>query len=98
MGILGLITAITLPLIYIKIGIKTILRHKNETQEKYYLIVALFAIGLSIIFRNFFNSIGILYLGGITTDLPFWLIFSSLVYFHRTPLNDKLPAQDELSI
>jgi len=98
MGILGLITAITLPLIYIKIGIKTILRYKNETQEKYYLIVALFAIGISIIFRNFFNSIGILYLGGITTDLPFWLIFSSLVYFHRTPLNDKLPTQDELNI
>lgn len=98
MGILGLITAITLPLIYIKIGIKTILRYKNETQEKYYLIVALFAIGISIIFRNFFNSIGILYLGGITTDLPFWLIFSSLVYFHQTPLNDKLPVQDKLSI
>ena len=98
MGILGLMTAVTLPLIYIKIGIKTIKRYKNEIQEKYYLIVALFAIGISIIFRNFFNSIGILYLGGITTDLPFWLIFGSLVYFYRVPFNVNFTLQDEHTV
>ncbi|MGB5530360.1 MAG: hypothetical protein WBQ32_10355, partial [Ignavibacteriaceae bacterium] len=72
--------------------------YKNEIQEKYYLIVALFAIGISIIFRNFFNSIGILYLGGITTDLPFWLIFGSLVYFYRVPINVNFTLQDEHTV
>jgi len=88
MGILGLATIIALPIIYFRIGIKTILKYKNDSREKYYLIVALFATGASVIFRNFFNSIGLLYIGGIHTDLPFWLVFSSLIYFYRTPLAD----------
>ena len=82
MGILGLATIIALPIIYFRIGIKTIIKYKNESSWKYYLIVALFAAGASVIFRNIFNSIGLLYIGGIHTDLPFWLVFSSLIYFY----------------
>ena len=85
MGILGLITAVMLPTIYFRIGIKTLLKYRNGSKENYYLIVALFAIGVSMIIRNFFNSIGLLYLGGITGDLPFWLIFGSLIYFYKRP-------------
>jgi putative inorganic carbon (HCO3(-)) transporter len=95
MGIFGLITAIVLPIIYFRIGIKTIKRYRTESEEKYYLIIALFAIGTSVIFRNFFNSIGLLYLGGLTGDLPFWLIFSSLVYFYRAPLVDNSINPDQ---
>lgn len=86
MGILGIITAITLPILYFIVGIKTIKKYEKESGEKYYIIVALFAAGVSIIARNFFNSIGILYYGGITTDLPFWLIFGSIIYFYRAQL------------
>lgn len=100
MGILGLATIIALPVIYFRIGIKTIIKYKNESVGKYYLVIALFAAGASVIFRNFFNSIGLLYIGGIHTDLPFWLVFSSLIYFYRTPLadgphvNDNHPVQN----
>lgn len=83
MGILGLLTAVMLPIIYIRIGIKTLKKYRTESKEDYYLLVALFATGVSMIFRNFFNSIGLLYLGGITGDLPFWLIFSIIIYFYR---------------
>ena len=83
MGILGLATIVTLPLIYFRIGIKTIKKYKNDSTEKYYLIIALFSAGTSVIFRNIFNSIGLLYIGGIHTDLPFWLVFSSLIYFYH---------------
>jgi O-antigen ligase len=86
MGILGLAAVLMLPLIYFRIGIKTIKKYKNASVEKYYFIVALFAAGTSIIFRNIFNSIGLLYIGGIHTDLPFWLIFISLIYFYRSPV------------
>ncbi len=85
MGILGFLTAISLPIIYFRIGIKTVIRYKNRTLESYYFIIALFAAGSSIIVRNFFNSIGLLYVGGIQTDLPFWLIFGSLIYFYKVP-------------
>lgn len=91
-GLFGFITAVTLPFIFFKIGIKTIKKYsfKTETKEIYYLIICLFAIGVSIILRNFFNSIGILYLGGITTDLPFWLVFSSIVFFYLNPINSMI--------
>lgn len=89
LGILGFVTAIALPLIFFRIGIKTIKKYKTEAKNTYYLIIALFAIGASIILRNFFNSIGILYLGGLTTDLPFWLVFSSIVYFYLVPVVGK---------
>jgi O-antigen ligase len=94
MGILGLATIIALPIIYFRIGVKTIIKYKNNSNGKYYLIVALFAAGASVILRNFFNSIGLLYIGGIHTDLPFWLVFSSLIYFYRTPLADDTLAKN----
>jgi len=94
MGILVITTAVALPVIYFRIGIKTIKKYKNETPSNYYLIIALFAAGCSIIFRNIFNSIGLLYVGGIHTDLPFWLIFGSLIYFYKLPLPAKEVLQD----
>lgn len=84
MGILGLVTAIVLPIVYLRIGIKTLKIYKSDSSERYYFIVGLFAAGCSIIIRNFFNSIGLLYVGGIQTDLPFWTIFGSLIYFYQT--------------
>jgi O-antigen ligase len=86
LGLLGIITAITLPLIYLTIGIKTIKKYRPVGGLKYHLIIALFAVGVSVILRNFFNSIGLIYLGGITTNLPFWLFFSSLIYFYKSPI------------
>ncbi len=40
MGILGIITAIALPVVYFRIGIKTIIKFKVGLMENYYLIVA----------------------------------------------------------
>jgi len=89
MGLLGFITASILPIIFVKVGINTIKYYKTVSRESYLLVVGLFAAGLSIILRNFFNSIGILFYGGITTDLPFWLIFGSLVYFYQMKSSTK---------
>lgn len=87
MGVLGFITAIFLPVIYLLIGYNTLLKYKKESINTYYLIVGLFASGSSIILRNLFNGIGLLYVGGIQTDLPFWIIFSSLIYFNQKSIN-----------
>lgn len=87
MGLLGFATIITLPVLYFIIGLKVIKRYQNDSN--YNLIIGIFAAGVSIIFRNIFNSIGLLYIGGIHTDLPFWLIFSSLIYFFRIPITEN---------
>lgn len=86
MGIFGLMTAVSLIVIFFNIAIKTMKKYKQADPQIYYLIIALFAAGTSIIFRNFFNSIGLLFYGGITTDLPFWLIFGSIIYFYQADL------------
>jgi O-antigen ligase len=96
MGILGILTAVALPIIYFRIGIKTITKFKNRSSDNYYLIIALFAAGSSIIVRNLFNGIGLLYVGGIQTDLPFWLIFVSLIYFYRMPLTTSEIPEDQI--
>lgn len=96
MGILGILAAITLPVVYFRIGIQTISKYKNGTADTYYLVIALFASGTSVIVRNIFNSIGLLYVGGIQTDLPFWLIFGSLIYFYKTPLHSEEVLADQL--
>jgi len=98
MGILGLATIIALPVIYFRIGIKTIKKYKDQSPEKYYLIVALFAAGTSVIVRNIFNSIGLLYVGGLVTDLPFWLVFSGLIYFYQAPLDNNSLLQNKNQI
>jgi O-antigen ligase len=96
MGILGILTAITLPIIYFRIGIKTLIKFKNLDRGDYYLVIALFSAGSSIILRNFFNGIGLLYVGGIQTDLPFWLIFGSLIYYYQMPLQSNQKLKDKL--
>ena len=93
MGIIGFITILTLPVIYFRIGYKTIRKYKHHSSKTYYLIISLFAAGTSVIVRNLFNSIGLLYIGGIHTDLPFWLIFSSLVYFYMAPITNDIISE-----
>lgn len=83
LGILGMITAIALPVVYFRIGIKTLKKYKQQARDTYYLIVALFAIGAAMFVRGMVESIGLLYYGAITTDLPFWLVFISLIYYYN---------------
>lgn len=93
MGVLGFLTALFLPFVFLRIGIKTLIKFRGADKNSYYLVIALFAAGSSIIFRNFFNGIGLIYVGGIQTDLPFWLIFGSLVYFYKLPKPKALASE-----
>jgi len=94
LGILGILTAIFLPAVFIRIGIKTVMKFTTGPKGTYYLIIALFAAGSSIILRNFFNGIGLIYVGGIQTDLPFWLIFASLIYYYQLPQEQVLKSDE----
>jgi len=82
LGILGMATALALPVIYFRVGIKTLNKYKHSAKDTYYLIVALFAVGSSMFVRGMVESIGLLYYGAITTDLPFWLVFIALIYYY----------------
>ena len=83
LGILGLIASITIPIVFIKLGFKT-LKKIQATEYKYYtIVVGLIAAGLAIITRGIFEWGGIVSYGMIVKDLPFWWCFIILIYINK---------------
>lgn len=92
LGVLGFISSIFLLILFLRLFriLKLIINKKSKI---YYVVVALLAIGLSEFARGTVESIGILYFGAITADLPFWLVFISLTFYSNSIQkyqNDKL--------
>ena len=83
LGILGLLSALLIPVIYIRIGIKTIQYYRKGNKKTYYILLALFISGATMFLRSAVDDIGILTYGWIAADLPFWLIFSCIVYYYK---------------
>ncbi|NNJ53184.1 MAG: O-antigen ligase family protein, partial [Ignavibacteriaceae bacterium] len=83
MGIVGFSTAIFFATIFFRTGIKTLIIYKSIDSKDYYLILALFLGGATMFVRALFDSVGILSYGVITSDLPFWLIFGSLLHYYK---------------
>jgi O-antigen ligase len=101
MGIFGLFTAVTFTLIYFRIGFKNLSYYKTSNRQRYYLIVALFAAGASMFVRNLVDSIGLMYYGWITSDLPFWIVFLCLIFYwqNQKDIEDDIqPMSDKDSI
>lgn len=90
-GIMGLLSAIGIFYIFFSYGFRSI--KKNMTgNRRYYLISAgITSIGAGLFVRSFFEATGIFTDGWITRDLPFWLLFSILVYL-ILKIPDKLVA------
>lgn len=79
LGVLGLVAAIYIVIIFLSFS-KIVKFINDKTSNSYYLVVALLCIGISEFVRAMFESIGILFFGVISSDLPFWLVFISLSF------------------
>lgn len=83
LGILGLILAILLFVIFFYYCYKTI-KLARKTNYKYFaLSIAITSIGLGLFARSFYESTGLLTYGWIARDLPFWLVFLTLISVYR---------------
>lgn len=82
-GIMGIITSISLFVVFFTIASRTIKIVKLINKELYFITLAITGIGIGMLFRSFFESTGILYYGFITTDLPFWLVFIILIFIYQ---------------
>ena len=83
LGILGFIASIMLPYIFFRIS-KTVLQHlKKSVNNYYYLVVGIVATMTGLLVRALFDGINIMSYGWISVDLPFWLMFSILIYFYN---------------
>ncbi len=93
LGIFGLTAAIGLFVIFFKYGFKVIKKSKFLDLEYHVISVGIVGIGLGLLCRSFFESTGIFTNGWITRDLPFWLLFSVLIF-----MNKKLKEFDSSKI
>lgn len=81
-GILGLITAVAFFVIFFMIAFRTMKLTKNDN-DYYVLSVAISGVGIAILVRSFIEVAGYLLYGYITRDLPFWLLFGTLIYIYQ---------------
>ncbi len=85
MGILGLLTSVFLPVFFWKICLENI-SFFRQNKRMYLLNLGIFSIGSGLFIRAFFDSVNIMTYGYITNDLPFWILFITIVYFNMNKL------------
>jgi len=49
------------------------------TEKFYFIILGIIAVGIGLFKRGLFEAIGLIFYGYITTDLPFWILYSILM-------------------
>jgi len=89
LGVLGFISSIMLPIIYMNIGYKTIRLAKSFQKEVYLLVIGITAAGAGMFVRGIFEGISIITYGWLSVDLPFWMIFGILGFYYLKLSNDR---------
>jgi len=89
LGVLGFISSIMLPIIYMNIGYKTIRLAKSFQKEVYLLVIGITAAGAGMFVRGIFEGISIITYGWLSVDLPFWMIFGILSFYYLKLSNDR---------
>jgi len=81
-GIMGLISAIALPIIFFYLASKVL--HEVRANRKWYiLMISIIGSGIGLIARSFFESTGLLTDGWITRDLPYWILLIIIIYLYQ---------------
>ncbi len=83
-GVLGFICAILIFLLYFYFTLKTLSFEKKEKTINFFLVAASVGIGAGIFIRAFFEVTGIITYGFITRDLPFWIVFMSVIFLYQS--------------
>jgi hypothetical protein len=83
MGLLGLFTSILLPVIFFQNCLQSIKLYKNKNSRVYLLAIGITASGIALFIRGIFEWSNILSYGTITGDLPFWMLFTIIIYLNK---------------
>jgi O-antigen ligase len=83
MGLLGLFTSILLPVIFFQNCLRSIKLYKNKNSRVYLLAIGITASGIALFIRGIFEWSNILSYGTITGDLPFWMLFTIIIYLNK---------------
>lgn len=85
MGIPGILAIFYLLWIVIQISIANYKKTIQGDRQLFLLNLVISAVLGGMFVRGIFDSIGILTYGVIVSDLPFWLMFSILIFFYQKP-------------
>lgn len=84
LGLPGLLTSIFLPVIYFKLCARALRKLREAGNHEYYnLVIALTGAGIGLFIRGLFEWGGLISYGTIGSDLPFWIIFSIIIYVNN---------------
>ncbi len=82
LGIGGLILAITFPIIFFRLCYSVLKRLNDGESEEYYIVLGITGVGVFMFIRGLFEPQNILTYGGISFDLPFWLLISIISFYY----------------
>ena len=82
LGIGGLVLAITLPIIFFRLCYFVLKRLNDGGSEEYYIVLGITGVGIFMFIRGLFEPHNILSYGGISFDLPFWLLISIISFYY----------------
>ncbi len=82
LGIGGLVLALTLPVVFFRLCYFLLNRLNNSGDEEYYIVLGITSVGIFMFIRGLFEPQNILTYGGISSDLPFWLLISIISFYY----------------
>jgi len=50
------------------------------TEKFYFIILGIIAVGIGLFERGLFETIGLIFYGYIIVNLPFWILFSIIIF------------------
>ncbi|MBL1213616.1 MAG: O-antigen ligase family protein [Ignavibacteriae bacterium] len=83
MGLLGLVNALLLPYFFFLYAFRIKNSIASSDNKNYWLIITIIGCGLGMFTRSIFESTGLMSYGWITRDLPFWILFSIVIYLYK---------------
>jgi O-antigen ligase len=92
LGILGLFSAILLPVLFFRLSHKAIKKTKDTNLDYYLITLGITAAGIGLFIRGLFEWGNLISYGTIGTDLPFWILIIILSYINMNQINcaDKI--------
>jgi len=93
-GIGGLITALWMPGAFFFYCGKTLRLLKKKNRNGYIIVAGITALGVGMVARTMFESIGLLTHGWLMVDLPFWLCFLVVIFYYQRFSENKNPVKN----
>jgi len=92
LGICGFILSLIFPIIFFNLTYKLMRKLKSKSSSKYFLVVGIYCTGIFMFIRGIFEPQNLLSFGGISADLPFWLLISIICYYYSKHFTKLKPG------